>query len=144
MYDCDVEMLSSHDLEGEFQNETEIHYVCQMARLSTICEYSDLRFISVRLIDKWIVGDIISSRYAAVKPDHPSQMKIQLEKELDDFRSQMPTILRYTGIDAEGKICLWSAMLLMAYKLVPLPHDYMYIILRPGQLWSHSSLSASP
>ncbi|KAI3113376.1 transcriptional regulator family: Fungal Specific TF [Penicillium roqueforti] len=98
VYDCDVEMLSSHDLEGEFQNETEIHYVCQMARLSTI------------------FGNIISSRYAAVKPDHPSQMKIQLEKELDEFRSQMPTILRYTGIDAEGKICLWSAMLLMAYN----------------------------
>ncbi|KAJ5379915.1 transcriptional regulator family: Fungal Specific TF [Penicillium cataractarum] len=98
IYDCDVEMLSPHDLEGEFQSEQEVHYACQMAGLSTI------------------MSDIIASRYAAVKPDHPAQKKIQLEKELDDFRLQIPEILRYTGINSDSKICLWSSMLLMAYN----------------------------
>ena len=42
VYDCDVEMLSSQDLEGESLSEPEVQYACQMARLSTICRQFSL------------------------------------------------------------------------------------------------------
>ncbi|BCS28599.1 Zn(II)2Cys6 transcription factor [Aspergillus puulaauensis] len=96
--DCDVELLSPHDLEDEFQSEPEMHYACQMARLSTI------------------FSRIVSSRYAAVKADNPAQEKAQLENDLDDFRVHVPQLLRYTGIGEDGRTSLWAAMLLMAYN----------------------------
>lgn len=42
VYDCDVEMLSPQDLEGEIQSEPEVHSACQMAHLSTVCRYPHL------------------------------------------------------------------------------------------------------
>ncbi|CAG8251552.1 unnamed protein product [Penicillium salamii] len=101
IYDCDVEILSLHDLEGEFKTESELHYACQMARLCSI------------------FSDIITSRYSAVKPNNPAEKKIDLEEELENFRLEMPKPLKYDGIGADGDLSLWAAMLLLAHKLVP-------------------------
>lgn len=63
-------------------------------------------------------------RYAAIQSTSPGQ-KEQMEKDLEDFRLQVPPALQYRGINPETGQGLWSAMILMAYKYVhpsPEPH----------------------
>ncbi|CAG8043307.1 unnamed protein product [Penicillium salamii] len=109
IYDCDVEILSLHDLEGEFQTELELHYACQMARLCSICAI--------------LVSDIITSRYSVVKPNNSTEKRMHLEEELENFRLEIPKPLKYDGIGADGDLSLWAAMLLLAHKLVPYQRD---------------------
>lgn len=61
------------------------------------------------------VSDILAARYSA-KPTAEEQAKVSLEKALDDFRSRVPLVLRYEGIDPGSGRGLWPAMLTMAYK----------------------------
>ncbi|PNP57508.1 hypothetical protein THARTR1_02506 [Trichoderma harzianum] len=97
--DCDVEMLEPGDMANEnLLGAEEAIYACQMARLSII------------------FSRIIASRYAAVQSTSPTQ-KTQLEDDLENFRLQVPTVLQYKGVYAETGQGLWSAMLLMAYKI---------------------------
>ncbi|KND87157.1 Cutinase transcription factor 1 alpha [Tolypocladium ophioglossoides CBS 100239] len=97
--DCDVEMLEPGDMLGEdWSTECEKkHYACQMAQLSLL------------------LSSIITSRYAAIQSSTMEQ-KIQLEHNLDRFRTQIPLSLQYKGIDSGTGQGLWSAMLLMAYN----------------------------
>ncbi|KAH7127993.1 fungal-specific transcription factor domain-containing protein [Dactylonectria estremocensis] len=97
--DCDVEMLEPSDiLDFDSDDESERkYYACQMARLSTI------------------FSDIIASRYAAKGSDDRDQ-KLGLENSLDTFRSQIPPILQYRGIEGKAGQGLLASMLLMAYN----------------------------
>lgn len=56
-------------------------------------------------------------RYAAIQSTNLEQ-KGQMEKDLENFRLQVPSALQYRGINPETGQGLWSAMILMAYKYV--------------------------
>jgi hypothetical protein len=119
--ECDVELLQLDDMDEagpgvsqELESEQRL-YVCQMARLSIICEWPRTHLLEHPITRSSVVGKIITSRYAARQsPDEGQSSRI--EQSLDEFRAELPSVLHYRGLNAETGQGLWSAMILMAYK----------------------------
>ncbi|KAM0257739.1 hypothetical protein ACHAQJ_004190 [Trichoderma viride] len=120
--DCDVEPLEPSDMDDDGHlGAEEAIYACQMASLTIICKQFSLKTylsyagsLALTVVNP-SVGRIVKLRYAAIQSTSQSQ-KDQIEKDLENFRLQVPAALQYRGINPENGQGLWSAMILMAYN----------------------------